>query len=71
MGLLQIGLVLLDIGRSVVAGERADPLEVARSIAAVAVQLAPVDQLKGFLDEAARLRAELAADAAEDAKFPR
>lgn len=66
---LSIGLMLFDLARTIVAGERVDPVEVMRALADIAIQLLPVDQLKTFLDDAARKRDELAVDIAEDAKL--
>jgi len=44
-------------------------LEIAKSLLELALKLAPVELLKGYLDEAAVKAANLAADLAEKEKF--
>lgn len=44
-------------------------LEIAKSLLELALKLAPVEILKGYLDEAAVISANAAADIAEKEKF--
>lgn len=67
--ILQTGLALAELGRSVASGEVPDPIEIAKALSSVAVMLAPVEDLKGYLDDAARRRADFAAELAGTAKL--
>lgn len=48
-----------------------DPHQAARTLVSAGLDMVPVEDLKRYLEEDARARAELAADAAELAKFGR
>ena len=48
-----------------------DPVAIAAAAIDVALQFVPVEDLRKHLDAAAIARAEAAADAIEDARFPR
>lgn len=67
--LANTGIALVHLGQSVARGEMPDPVEIARSVAAVLVQFIPTEDMNKYLTEAAAKRAELAADLAGDAKF--
>jgi hypothetical protein len=67
--LIQAGLALGELGRAVASGQVPDPIEVARAISAVAVALVPIEDMKSYLDDAARRRADLAAELAATAKL--
>jgi hypothetical protein len=60
---------LLDVGYRTLRGGQ-DPLNVARSLLDTALKLAPVEVLAPMLTDAARARADLIANIAEDLKFP-
>ncbi len=67
MTLIQ-GLQLLDFARRVIAGEANHPSEIARALVGLALDLAPVDELQEYLSDAARVRADAIADAAQRMK---
>lgn len=63
------GLQILALASDVISGRLNDKLELARRLAYLGLDLAPVDDLKGLLTEEARKRDEIAVDIAEDIKF--
>jgi hypothetical protein len=63
------GLALVDLGQSVARGEMPNPVEIARTAAAILVRFIPAEDMTKYLTEAAEKRVELAADLAGDAKF--
>ena len=69
--LLRQGLSTIDLARSIISGDRPDPLEIARALADLSVQFVSTGTMKVFLDDAAKRRVEAAVDVFEDVKFPR
>jgi len=61
---------IIAFGVDLAQGRVSDPLVVGRKLANYALDFLPVDELKEHLSEEARRRADLAADLAEQLKFP-
>ncbi len=62
------GIALLDFARKVLAGDVTDPVEISRALVGLALDLAPVEDLKAYLTDAARQRDDAIVDAAEAIK---
>ncbi len=67
--LLPIGLELAKLGVEVAMGKRPTPTEVARETVDLVLRLVPREELIAYLTEGGVVRAEIAADVAETAKF--
>ncbi len=63
-------LEIVGFGLDLAQGRLSDPLVIGRKLANYALDFIPVDDLKAHLTEEARRRADVAADAAEQLKFP-
>ncbi len=68
--IVTLGLELARVGLDAAQG-RPDPKAIGKAAVDVALAFVPIEELRGYLDAAAIARAELAADAIEDARFPR
>ena len=66
--LVPVGLELAKLGISAAQGQLARE-SAARQLIDIGLQLVPYEELRGYLTEAGRHRAESIADAAEAAKF--
>lgn len=62
-------LEIVAFGIDLAQGRVADPAVIGRKLAGYALDFVPVDDLREYLTEEARRRADLAADLAEKAKF--
>jgi hypothetical protein len=63
------GILLVRLGADIIAGDVTDGLAAARSLVGVALDLVPVEELRQYLTEGDRARADLAADMIEEAKL--
>lgn len=57
------------LGIDLASGKLTDPVEIGRRLAHVALDVVPVDELKGYLDDEAAKRADAIADVAEALKL--
>lgn len=67
---LKAGLELVRVGLDAAHGN-ADPLAIGKAAVDVALEFVPDEEIRAHLDARAVARAELPADAIEDARFPR
>ncbi len=67
--LLPIGLELAKLGIDVAMGKRPTPTEIARETVDLVLRMVPREELIAYLTEGGVMRAEIAADVAETAKF--
>jgi len=66
---LPVALALARLGIDAAEGKIQSVGDVARSLVGIGLQLVPRDELQRYLSEAGVMRAEIAADIAESAKF--
>jgi hypothetical protein len=63
------GILLIRLGADIVAGDVTDGLAAARALVGAALDFVPVEDLRQYLTEADRARADLAVDMVEEAKL--
>lgn len=67
---IEKGLELARVGKEAADGNP-DPVAIAKAVVDLALEFVPVEDLRQHLDAAAIARAEAAANAIEDARFPK
>ncbi len=71
MTLMQ-GIKVLDLSRRIITGDVVDKVQASRELVALALELGESEaDLHEYLSDAARIRADIAADLAEAAKLAR
>lgn len=64
-----VGIELIRLGADALDGQLDTPAAAAKRLVGLGLRMVPREELIGFLTEGAVMRAEIAADIAEDAKF--
>lgn len=59
---LHTGLALFDLARSVIGGDRSNPVEIVKALADLGLSLVSEEDFAKYLTDAARRRAELAVE---------